>query len=223
MNDRDLLASAALACQQQWWDRCINTSERTRQHLHMQQRFPLPYRESILAWSQRSGLAPDWVFGLIRQESRFAPQARSGAGASGLMQVMPGTARLVARKLGLAAPASGSIDDNLQLGTSYLAQLHSEFGSAAMASAAYNAGPGRPRRWREGPEMEGAIWAENIPFAETRDYVKQVLANSVNYALLMHGGQAQSLYTRLGVVRPTLAAQQPLSSDPNPEPAGDTQ
>ena len=223
MNDRDLLASAALACQQQWWDRCINTSERTRQHLHMQQRFPLPYRESILAWSQRSGLDPDWVFGLIRQESRFAPQARSGAGASGLMQVMPGTARLVARKLGLAAPASGSIDGNLQLGTSYLAQLHSEFGSAAMASAAYNAGPGRPRRWREGPEMEGAIWAENIPFAETRDYVKQVLANSVNYALLRHDGQAQSLYTRLGVVRPTLAAQQPLSSDPNPEPAGDTQ
>lgn len=202
MNDRDLLATAELACQQQWWDRCINTSERTRHQMHVQQRFPLPYRESILAWSQQAGLDPAWVFGLIRQESRFAPQARSGAGASGLMQVMPGTARLVVRRLGIAMPSLGSVDGNLQLGTAYLAGLQGEFDSAALSSAGYNAGPGRPRRWREGPVMEGAIWAENIPFAETRDYVKKVLANSVQYALLMQPGQAQSLYARLGTVRP---------------------
>jgi soluble lytic murein transglycosylase len=204
MNDRDLLATAELACQQQWWDRCINTSERTRHQMHVQQRFPLPYRESILAWSQQAGLDPAWVFGLIRQESRFAPQARSGAGASGLMQVMPGTARLVARRLGIATPSLGSVDGNLQLGTAYLAGLQGEFDSAALSSAGYNAGPGRPRRWREGPVMEGAIWAENIPFSETRDYVKKVLANSVQYALLMQPGpgQAQSLYARLGTVRP---------------------
>ena len=202
MNDRDLLASAELACQQQWWDRCINTSKRTRHVLHVQQRFPTPYRADILAWSQQNGLDPAWVFGLIRQESRFAPQARSGAGASGLMQVMPGTARLVARKLGIATPTLGSINGNLQLGTSYLAQLQNEFDSAALSSAGYNAGPGRPRRWREGPVLEGAIWAENIPFAETRDYVKKVLANSVNYALLLTPGQTQSLYARLGTIRP---------------------
>lgn len=202
MNDRDLLAAAELACQQQWWDRCINTSKRTRHQLHMRQRFPTPYRTDILAWSQQHGLDPAWVFGLIRQESRFAPQARSGAGASGLMQVMPGTARLVARKLGIATPALNGIDGNLQLGTSYLASLQAEFDSALLSSAGYNAGPGRPRRWREGPVLEGAIWAENVPFAETRDYVKRVLANSVNYALLITPGQTQSLYARLGTVRP---------------------
>ena len=118
------------------------------------------------------------------------------------MQVMPGTARLVARKLGIATPTLGSINGNLQLGTSYLAQLQNEFDSAALSSAGYNAGPGRPRRWREGPVLEGAIWAENIPFAETRDYVKKVLANSVNYALLLTPGQTQSLYARLGTIRP---------------------
>lgn len=202
MNDRDLLATAELACQQQWWDRCINTSKRTRQALHVAQRFPMPYRASIMGWSQQNGLDPAWVLGLIRQESRFAPQARSGAGASGLMQVMPGTARLVARKLGIVTPSLNGIDGNLQLGTSYLAGLQAEFDSALLSSAGYNAGPGRPRRWREGPVLEGAIWAENVPFAETRDYVKKVLANSVNYALLLTPGQTQSLYARLGTVRP---------------------
>ncbi|MDO4795715.1 MAG: transglycosylase SLT domain-containing protein [Brachymonas sp.] len=210
MNDRDLLATAELACQQQWWDRCINTSKRTRQALHVAQRFPMPYRDHIMGWSQQNGLDPAWVLGLIRQESRFATQARSGAGASGLMQVMPGTARLVARKLGIATPALNGIDGNLQLGTSYLAGLQAEFDSALLSSAGYNAGPGRPRRWREGPVLEGAIWAENVPFAETRDYVKRVLANSVNYALLLTPGQTQSLYARLGTVRPAPVEMAPV-------------
>ena len=204
MNDRDLLAAADLACQQQWWERCINTSERTKTHIDLAQRYPLPYRDAIVGASQQAGLDAAWVYGLIRQESRFVTQARSGVGASGLMQVMPGTARLVARKLGLPySPASlNNLDTNVQLGTGYLRMLHSEFdGSAALASAGYNAGPGRPRNWRNGPVLEGAIWAENIPFAETRDYVKKVLANSVNYALLM-GGQPQSLYGRLGQIKP---------------------
>ena len=202
MNDRDLLAAAELACRQQWWDRCINTSKRTQHQLNVQQRFPFPYRSDIIAWSQRNELNPAWVLGLIRQESRFAPQARSGVGASGLMQVMPGTARLVARKLGIATPAINSVDGNLQLGTAYLAGLQGEFNSLALSSAGYNAGPGRPRRWREGPVLEGAIWTENIPFAETRDYVKKVLANHVHYALLLHPGQNQSLYGLLGTITP---------------------
>ena len=123
------------------------------------------------------------------------------------MQVMPGTARLVARKLGIATPPLHSVDGNLQLGTSYLAGLQSEFNSAALSSAGYNAGPGRPRRWREGPVLEGAIWAENIPFSETRDYVKKVLANSVQYRLLLSPGQTQSLYARLGSVTPAPVAE----------------
>ena len=168
----------------------------------MQQRFPMPYSATITSASSQAGLDAAWVYGLIRQESRFVPSARSGVGAAGLMQVMPGTARLVARKLGIAAD-SASVQGNVQLGTGYLAMLYEEFGgSAALASAGYNAGPGRPRRWRNGADIEGAIWAENIPFNETRDYVKKVLANSVNYALLLERGRAQSLYTRLGRVAP---------------------
>lgn len=208
MNDRDLLAAAELACRQQWWERCINTSERSKQQILVQQRYPTPYRNTITSYSQQAGLDPAWVFGLIRQESRFNPQARSGAGASGLMQVMPGTARLVARKLGLdAAPSLNSIEGNVQLGTAYLAQqMQGEFGgSMPMASAAYNAGPGRPRRWREGPDLEGAIWVENIPFSETRNYVKKVLGNSVHYGLLLQGSP-QSLYARLGRVGPAPVA-----------------
>ena len=109
----------------------------------------------------------------------------------------------------------------MQLGTGYLAMLYEEFGgSAALASAGYNAGPGRPRRWRNGADIEGAIWAENIPFNETRDYVKKVLANSVNYALLLERGRAQSLYTRLGRVAP-LASSSGTQADAGSESAKD--
>ena len=140
------------------------------------------------------------VYGLIRQESRFITDARSHVGASGLMQLMPPTARWMAKQLGLPYTPR-QIDDrelNLQLGIGYLKRLVDDFeGSLAMATAAYNAGPGRPRRWREGPSLEVAIWAENIPFNETRDYVKKVLSNATYYSALM-GGQAPSLKARLG-------------------------
>lgn len=227
MSDRELLAAAAIACQQQWWDRCINTSERTKATIDMQQRFPMPYRDAITSASAQAGLDAAWVYGLIRQESRFVASARSGAGAAGLMQVMPGTARLVARKLGMAGVPAG-VEGNVQLGTAYLAMLYQEFdGSAALASAGYNAGPGRPRRWRNGADIEGAIWAENIPFNETRDYVKKVLANSVNYALLLERGRAQSLYTRLGQVAPLVSSSaaaeeaSPSAPDNNNEREGE--
>jgi soluble lytic murein transglycosylase len=89
-------------------------------------------------------------------------------------------------------------DANIRLGTSYLKLVLDDFaGSQAMAAAAYNAGPNRPRRWREGPSLEAAIWAENIPFNETRDYVKKVLSNATFYSALLSGGAA-SLKARLG-------------------------
>ncbi len=204
MNDRDLLAAADLACSQQWWDRCINTSERTKGVIDMQQRFPMPYRNAIVSHSQATGVDPAFVYGLIRQESRFVTHARSGVGATGLMQVMPATASHTARKLGI--PYAGGLSDmdtNLRIGTGYLKLLLDDFqNSLPLATAAYNAGPGRPRNWRNGPVQEGAAWAESIPFAETRDYVKKVAANTVNYALLLGNGQQQSLRQRLGQVGP---------------------
>ena len=212
LDDRGLLAAADLACQHEVWDRCINTSERTKTLIDQEQRFPMPYKAAVLARTRQIGLEPAYVYGLIRQESRFITDARSGVGASGLMQVMPATARWTARKIGMNDFLPHQIterDTNIAIGTGYLKLVLDSFGgSMPMAAAAYNAGPNRPRVWRGatgGPVLEAAIWAENVPFSETRDYVKKVLANTTNYAALI-SGQPQSLKARLGLVGPADAS-----------------
>ena len=166
----------------------------------MQQRFPTPFRQQVLARAQEIGLDPAYVYGLIRQESRFITDAKSGVGASGLMQVMPATARWTAKKIGLPYTQEliADRDTNIKLGTSYLKLVLDDFaGSQPLAAAAYNAGPSRSRRWRDGPLLEPAAWAENIPFSETRDYVKKVLSNAAYYAALLRG-DAVSIRSRLG-------------------------
>ena len=216
MGDRELLAAADFACARQVWDRCINASERTRSFMDFSQRFPTPHRDAVVRQSQAIGLDPAYVYGLIRQESRFVMDARSGVGASGLMQVMPATARWTARKIGLDGFVPSQINDrdtNILIGTNYLKLALDDFqGSMPMAAAAYNAGPGRPRNWRNGPVLEGAIWAENIPFNETRDYVKKVLSNTADYAGLFTG-QPQSLKRRLGTVGPLAPGEPDMSRD----------
>lgn len=200
MSDRELLAAAQLACDREVWDRCINTSDRTRAEIDMAQRYPMPFRKEVVSKADEIGLDPAYVYGLIRQESRFIMDARSSVGASGLMQLMPSTARWTAKKIGLAYSHDliADRDMNLKLGTSYLKLVLDDFnGSQALAAAAYNAGPNRPRRWREGPVLEPAIWAENVPFPETRDYVKKVLSNATYYAAQL-GAAAPSLKQRLG-------------------------
>jgi soluble lytic murein transglycosylase len=190
MTDRRLLAAADLACEKEVWDRCINTSERTRNEIDLEQRFPMPFRDDVVAQAKSIGLDPAYVYGLIRQESRFMVDVRSSVGASGLMQIMPATARWTAKKIGLPFADAQIVDRNinLKIGTAYLKLVLDDFdGSQAMAAAAYNAGPSRPRRWREGATLEPAIWAENIPFSETRDYVKKVLSNATVYASLLAG------------------------------------
>ncbi|MDM4766706.1 lytic transglycosylase domain-containing protein [Pelomonas sp. SE-A7] len=188
LNDRELMAAAQLACEQEVWDRCISASERTKTEIDMAQRFPTPLRSQVLATAGEVGVDPAAVYGLIRQESRFVHDARSHVGASGLMQVMPATAQWLAKKNGIAY-SKGDLSDrdrNLLLGTHYLKMVLDSFeGSLPMAAAAYNAGPSRPRRWRDGPTLDAAIWAETIPFNETRDYVKKVLSNTTIYAQLL--------------------------------------
>ncbi len=214
MGERELLAAAGLACEREVWDRCINTSERTTKVADYAQRFPLPFQKTVVAHSQGVGLDPAYVYGLIRQESRFIMDARSGVGASGLMQVMPATARWTARKIGMTGFTADQINDrdtNITIGTAYLKLALDDFaGSMPMAAAAYNAGPGRPRSWRNGPVLDAAIWAENVPFTETRDYVKKVLANTTNYAAILTG-KPQSLKSRLGTVGPREA----VAPEPN--------
>ena len=208
MDDRALLAAAEMACRHEVWDRCINTSERTRQTIDAEQRFPMPFKSAVMARTGQINLDPAYVYGLIRQESRFIMDAKSHVGASGLMQVMPATAKWTAKKIGLNSFQPHQINDrdtNIAIGTGYLKLVLDSFeGSMPLAAAAYNAGPGRPRSWRGqtgAPVVEAAIWAENVPFSETRDYVKKVLSNTVNYAALITG-QPQSLKARLGKIGP---------------------
>jgi soluble lytic murein transglycosylase len=215
LSDRQLLAAAQRACDHEVWDRCINTSERTRQEIDLTQRFPTPFRADVVAAAQDVGLDPAYVYGLIRQESRFVTDARSGVGASGLMQVMPATARWTARRLGIPYTPELLTDKatNLKLGAGYLKLVLDDFGgSQALAAAGYNAGPNRPRRWREGPVMEVAAWAENIPFHETRDYVKKVLSNASYYAAVLGGKPVVDLKSRLSPLVGPRAADAPAEN-----------
>ena len=205
MNERELLAAADLACSKQVWDRCINTSDRTKLAIDFDQRFPMPLKDTVMRKAKEIQLDPAYVYGLIRQESRFIMDAKSVVGAAGLMQVMPATAKWTAKKIGMTNFQPHQITDqeiNVAIGTGYLKLVLDDFdGSMPLAAAAYNAGPSRSRNWRKGPVLEAAIWAENIPFNETRDYVKKVLSNTTNYAAIITG-QPQSLKARLGTVGP---------------------
>ncbi len=196
-NDRTLRAAAQLACDAQAWNLCMSTSERTRDEIDMAQRFPLPYREAIDAAAAEADVDAAKVYAVIRQESRFTPHARSVAGASGLMQLMPRTARWIATRYRIAYQRD-RIDDpatNVRIGARYFKLVLNGFdGSHAHAAAAYNAGPSRPRRWGKGRDDDAAAWTEIIPFNETRDYVKNVLFNAHCYAAIL--GKAALAKTR---------------------------
>ena len=202
-----LRSAAWWARQQGLLDRAINTDERLGADADATLRFPTPHADRLQVVAREQGVDPAWVYGLIRQESRFVAAARSSVGAAGLMQIMPGTARWVARQLGRGDFTVDQLDDlqtNLEFGTFYLKRvLDTVDGSALLASAGYNAGPRRARDWRATltRPIEGAIFAELIPFSETRGYVKHVLSNTVDYAALATG-QPQSLKRWLGQVAP---------------------
>ncbi|CAH0213198.1 Soluble lytic murein transglycosylase [Massilia sp. Bi118] len=205
--DRQLLVAAEYARQNEILDRMVNTSERTRTEFDYTQRFPAPHNDILHPTAQGLGLDQAWVYGLIRQESRFISDAQSGVGASGLMQVMPSTAKWVAGKIGMDDYGHGMLSDirtNILLGTNYLNMvLNNAEGSQVLATASYNAGPGRTRTWRGllNAPMEGAVFIETIPFEETRNYVRNVMSNATNYAALFEK-RPQSLKARLGTIAP---------------------
>jgi soluble lytic murein transglycosylase len=154
----------------------------------------------------------------MRQESRFVDYARSGVGAQGLMQIMPATAKWISRQLGLGKHAHNNVgkpETNIRFGTFYLKNIFDSLNqSPVLATAGYNAGPGRARKWQADVPLEGAIYVENIPFAETRDYVKKVLANAMFYRSNF-GGVSQPLKERLGVIPARANAQPALSNEPD--------
>jgi peptidoglycan lytic transglycosylase len=217
-DDAKLLAAAEFARRSQIWDRSIQAADRTVRLHNFALRYPLPYKDVFTEYAKTYDLDVAWVLGLVRQESRFITDARSAAGAAGLMQVMPRTARFVAQKIGLRnylRKGVTEVETNVTLGTGYLRLVLDQLGHEVLASAAYNAGPARARRWRDvSRPLEGAIYTETIPFPETRDYVKKVMANSVFYAALTEK-QVSSLKSRLGTIPPR-GAGEPVEDDELP-------
>jgi len=201
-DDRDLLAAAEIARQANETERAINTADRTMQLIDFPQRYPVPHQDVLTAAARQWNLDPALVYSIIRQESRFMPEARSRVGATGLMQLMPATAKWVARQIPVQPYNPAMLrqpDTNIQMGTYYFRRVLDDLGHTTLAVAAYNAGPGRARRWRDERALEGAIYVETIPFSETRDYVKKVLANEWYYQHRLTG-KTTSMKALVGVI-----------------------
>lgn len=161
---------------------------------------PMPYYDSVITHSRSVGLDPAWAYGIMRQESRFQPNAQSGVGAGGLMQIMPNTAKLIARNMGESAGNMSNPNTNIRYGTWYLSDLSSKTGGqSAVATASYNAGPVPPKKWlpKHG-NISADQYIEAIPYIETREYVKHVMENATIYSALM--GNPIPITQRMGIV-----------------------
>ena len=202
-DDKQLLAAAEYAARQKWYDIAIITADNTKQIHDFSLRYPTPYRDLMRSSANNVNIDEAWVYGLTRQESRFMHYAKSGVGASGLMQLMPATAKWAAKRMGMYSYSHDKIHDlstNIDIGAYYMRYtLDLMGGQAVMATAAYNAGPSRAKRWMASEPLEAAIYIETIPFSETRNYVQKVMANATFYAPRL-GTKIQSLKSRLGVI-----------------------
>jgi soluble lytic murein transglycosylase len=206
LDDDALLLAAEYARRAGLYDRAIFTAERTASRIDVAMRYLAPYRPQFTAAAREQGLDLELLYGIARQESRFVADIVSSAGAIGLMQLMPATARWVAKKLAISdySPTRISeVDLNTQFGAFYFKHWLDRLGRLpALAAAAYNAGPSRAQSWRpSAAPLEGAIWVETIPFNETREYVKRVLANATLYSHTLERPYVP-LSQRLGVVPP---------------------
>ena len=204
-SDEALLLAAEFARRNGLYDRSINSADRTQRRHDFALRYQTPYQGEIGTAARGVQLDEAWVFGLARQESRFVADIVSSAGAVGLMQLMPPTAKWVARQTGRTDFRTPQLENpgvNAQFGTYYLRYVLDRLdGLPVLATAAYNAGPGRAQAWRGTLPIEGAIYVETIPFNETRDYVKKVLANAMFYQAQL-GLPYVALKDRLGTVTP---------------------
>jgi soluble lytic murein transglycosylase len=171
--------------------------------------YPRPFDDEVRAASRRTGLPESLIYAIIRQESLFRADAASGAGAIGLMQLLPETARVTAKRVGAPAPTRTQLTDprvNIPLGAAFLAGLLQRFdGETALATAGYNAGPNAARRWLPPAPMDLDVWAENIPFNETRAYVQRVAWHAVVFDWLADR-KARPVKDWLRVVKPPVDA-----------------
>tara|TARA_B100000686_G_scaffold204217_1_gene211011 strand:- start:13456 stop:15405 length:1950 start_codon:yes stop_codon:yes gene_type:complete len=209
-NDKRLLAVSEMARRKNFYDIAINTANKTAGLHDFSLRYLTPHRAAVKKYSKKRNIDEALIYGLIRQESRFIEKAKSGAGAIGLMQLMPATAKWIAKKSGMRNYRKrlvSQVDTNIMLGTYYLEYVLTLFDNqSVLASAAYNAGPSRAKKWQSDKSLEGAIYIETIPFKETRNYVKKVMSNSMYYAIIFRH-KYRSLKNRLGIIAPRLNKQ----------------
>jgi len=186
MDHDEMLAASKLADAFGWEDRALLTLAKADHFEDLSIRFPLSFNKTVNREARRRALDPAWVYAVVRQESAMMPNVRSPVGALGLMQLMPQTGSAIARQLQLAQPDHRQLlkpETNIRFGSYYLRQVLQEFNhNPVLATAAYNAGPDRIRRWypRHGT-MDADIWVDTIPFDETREYVRRVMAYAVFY------------------------------------------
>jgi len=207
-SDEQLLAAAEHAQRKKWYEMAINTADNTKVTHNFNLRYPTPYREMFRTSAKSVGLDEAWVYGITRQESRFMHYAKSNVGAAGLMQLMPATAKWTANRMGMNGYHNGLIHDletNIELGTNYMRYIFDQLGGkAVLATAGYNAGPSRAKKWMAAKPLEAAIYIESIPFAETRGYVQKVMANAQMYAPRLNNGKQmlkiQTLTERIGTI-----------------------
>ena len=190
LDKRALAQAARIAHQWGWHSRAIITLVKADYWDDLDIRYPTPYDNAVRQFADDNALDPAYVFAIMRTESLFQPEIRSSAGAVGLMQLLPGTARLVARRMDASRPSSSALtipEINIQLGTGYLAQMLNRWhGNIAMASASYNAGPGRIQRWLPSDTMDASIWIANIPYTETRNYVQRAMSHMTVFQARLH-------------------------------------
>ena len=201
-DDNLIIAAARVAHDMGWLDRAIYAVDNTDRVDSLALSHPMPHQSAVVRYSQDAGIDPAWAYGIMRQESRFVTSARSNVGASGLMQVMPDTAKYIARNLGeiYSASRANSGDTNIRYGTWYMGDILGKLNyQPVLATAGYNAGPNNAKRWQP---VYGSLaadqYVESIAFPETRNYVKHVMENATIYSSLL--GRSQPITDRMGTV-----------------------
>jgi len=206
LSRRDLQVAAVIAKNWGWYDRAILTVSKSGHMDDLDLRFPLLYRDKVEKNADRVGLDPGWIFGVMRQESAFMSDARSPVGALGLMQLMPYTGRATARRLKLnirSRSAILNVDNNLKLGSAYLKRvLDRTDGNQTLATASYNAGPHKVKRWLPDNDMDADVWVESIPYTETRNYIKNVFGYAAIYDHRL-GTKLMRVVSRMPVIEGT--------------------
>ncbi|WP_201529812.1 lytic transglycosylase domain-containing protein [Psychrobacter frigidicola] len=201
-DDNLIIAAARQAHDMGWLDRAVYAADNTDKATVLALSYPMPHKDSVVRYSQLAGIDPAWAYGIMRQESRFVSSARSNVGASGLMQIMPDTAKYIARNLGESYSASraNSGDTNIRYGTWYMSDILAKLNyQPVLATAGYNAGPNKAKRWQP---IYGSLvadqYVESIAYPETRNYVKHVMENATIYSSLL--GRPQPISQRMGTI-----------------------